>query len=115
MYLSIYQDIQLNTELPSVIFQLSRTNDDRAPTSTYGLNQSSTSTLSPSNTSVPIDTSYHEGGTSITSTALPVQSSSLSNSQGQHNIINNLQNKLIPKSLTKKDAEKDMLLINDDI
>ncbi|CAF3357420.1 unnamed protein product [Rotaria sp. Silwood1] len=92
-----------------------QTNDDRAPTSTYGLNQSSTSTLSPSNTSVPIDTSYHEGGTSITSTALPVQSSSLSNSQGQHNIINNLQNKLIPKSLTKKDAEKDMLLINDDI
>ncbi|CAF2766201.1 unnamed protein product [Rotaria sp. Silwood2] len=92
-----------------------QTNDDRAPTSTYGLNQRSTSTLSPSNTSAPVDTSYHEGGTSTTSTTLPVQSSPLSNSQGQNNIINNLQSKLIPKSLTKKDAEKDMLLINDDI
>ncbi|CAF0904046.1 unnamed protein product [Rotaria sordida] len=89
-----------------------QTNDDRAPTSTYGLNQRSINTLSPSNTSAPIDTSYHEGGTS---TALSVQSPSLSNTQGQNNIINNLQNKLIPKSLIKKDIEKDMLLINDDI
>ncbi|CAF1055274.1 unnamed protein product [Adineta steineri] len=33
----------------------------------------------------------------------------------QNNILQNLPNKLLPKSLTKKDAEKDMLLINDDI
>jgi hypothetical protein len=34
---------------------------------------------------------------------------------GQTSILQNFPNKLIPKSLTKKDAEKDMLLINDDI
>ena len=59
--------------------------------------------------------SYHEGGPTPTPTALPVQSPPLSDSQGQHNIINNLSSKLIPKSLTKKDNEKDMLLINDDV
>ncbi|CAF1124780.1 unnamed protein product [Adineta ricciae] len=33
----------------------------------------------------------------------------------QTHILQNFPNKLLPKSLTKKDAEKDMLLINDDI
>jgi len=33
----------------------------------------------------------------------------------QNSILHNLPNKLLPKSLTKKDVEKDMLLINDDI
>ncbi len=35
--------------------------------------------------------------------------------QGQNSILQNFPNKLLPKSLTKKDAEKDMLLINDDL
>ena len=33
----------------------------------------------------------------------------------QTHILQNFPNKLLPKSLIKKDAEKDMLLINDDI
>jgi len=85
-------------------------NDDRSPASTYGLNQYSTSALSSSNTPTPGDTSYHEGGTPSTPTGFPVQAPPLSNIQSH-----NLAGKLIPKSLTKKDNEKDMLLINDDI
>ncbi len=85
-------------------------NDDRSPSSTYGLNQQSTSALSSSNTPTPGDTSYHEGGTPSTPTGFPVQAPPLSNTQSH-----SLAGKLIPKSLTKKDNEKDMLLINDNI
>ncbi|CAF4058149.1 unnamed protein product [Rotaria sp. Silwood2] len=35
--------------------------------------------------------------------------------QNPNSILQNFPNKLIPKLLTKKDAEKDMLLINDDV
>jgi len=87
-----------------------QTNDDRSPASTYGLNQHSTSALSSSTTPTPGDTSYHEGGTPSTPTGFPVQAPPLSNAQGQ-----NIAGKLIPKLLTKKDNEKNMLLINDDI
>jgi hypothetical protein len=87
-----------------------QTNDDRSPASTYGLNQHSTSAVSSSNTPTPGDTSYHEGGTPSTPTGFPVQAPPLSNSPTQH-----LPGKLIPKSLTKKDNEKDMLIMNDDI
>lgn len=85
-------------------------NDDRSPASTYGLNQQSTSALSSSNTPTPGDTSYHEGGTPSTPTGFPIQSPPPSNTQSQ-----SLASKLIPKSLLKKDNEKDMLLMNDDI
>jgi hypothetical protein len=71
--------------------------------------------LSSSTTPTPGDTSYHEGGTPTTPTTFPVQAPPLSTSQGQNTIFHNLPTKLIPKSLMKKDAEKDMLLINDDI
>ncbi len=54
--------------------------------------------------------SYHESGTPATSTGYPVQAPPLSTSQSH-----SLAGKLIPKSLTKKDNEKDMLLTNDDI
>ncbi len=42
---------------------------------------------------------------------LPIETST----HGHTGILQNFPNKLIPKSLTKKDAEKDMLLINDEI
>jgi len=87
-----------------------QTGDDRSPASTYGLTQHSTSALSSSTTPTPGDTSYHEGGTPSTPTGFPVQAPPLSNAQGQ-----SVAGKLIPKSLTKKDNEKNMLLINDDI
>lgn len=90
-----------------------QTNDDRSPATGYGMTQHSTSALSSSNTPTPGEaTSYHEGGTPTTPTGFPVQAppSSSSNSSSL-----NLASKLMPKSLTKKDNEKDMLLINDDI
>lgn len=42
---------------------------------------------------------------------LPIETSI----QSPSNILQSFPNKLIPKSLTKKDAEKDMLLINDEV
>ncbi|CAF0906812.1 unnamed protein product [Adineta steineri] len=82
----------LDTELPSVIFQLPRTTDDRpSVTSPSNVNQYTTQNNEPA--TLPIEIPMHS----------------------QNNILQNLPNKLLPKSLTKKDAEKDMLLINDDI
>ncbi|CAF0872754.1 unnamed protein product [Adineta steineri] len=92
-----------------------RANDDRSPASTYGLNQHSTSALSSTNTPTPGDTSYHEGGTPTTPTGFPVQAPPITNTQNQNTILQNLSGKLIPKSFSKKDAEKDMLLLNDDL
>jgi len=102
-----------------VIFQLPRGTDDRSPASTYGLNQRSTSALSSSTTPTPAtpgDNSYHGGGSPATPTTIPIQAPPLPNTTGQSGILSNLPNKLLPKSLTtKKDTEKDMLLIDDDI
>ncbi|CAF1238827.1 unnamed protein product [Adineta ricciae] len=90
-------------------------NDEQSPASTYGLNQHSTSALSSSNTPTPGDISYHDGGTPSTPTGIPIQVPPSGNSSSQNTILQNISGKILPKSLTKKDGEKDMLLINDDI
>lgn len=46
-----------------------------------------------------------------TSTNYPVEIITASS----NSILQTIPNKLIPKSIMKKDAEKDMLLINDDV
>jgi len=66
-------------------------NDDRPPMTSSNINQNSIPSDGPA--TLPIETTI----------------------QGQTSILQNFPNKLIPKSLTKKDAEKDMLLINDDV
>lgn len=73
------------------------------------MNQHSTSALSSSNTPTPGDTSYHDGGTPSTPSGYPVQSPPPASNNS------NLVGKIIPKSFNKKDNEKDMLLINDEM
>ncbi|CAM2704563.1 unnamed protein product [Rotaria socialis] len=86
------QATHLDTEVPSVIFQLPRITDDRASVvSSTNVNPYSASTDGPA--TLPIETSI----------------------QHPNSILQNFPNKLIPKLLKKKDAEKDMLLINDDV
>lgn len=77
------------------------------------MNQHSTSALSSSNTPTPADASYHDGGTPSTPSAFPIQSPPPPPPTGSTNP--NLSSKIIPKFLNKKDNEKDMLLINDDM
>ncbi|CAF2956349.1 unnamed protein product [Rotaria sp. Silwood2] len=86
------QAAHLDTELPSVIFQLPRTTDDR-------------STVVSSSNGNPYSVSNDGPAT------LPIETTV----QNPNSILQNFPNKLIPKLLTKKDAEKDMLLINDDV
>ena len=74
------------------------------------MNQHSTSALSSSNTPTPGDASYHDGGSPPTPSGYPIQPPPPSTSTNQ-----NLSGKIIPKFSTKKDNEKDMLLINDDM
>ena len=88
-------------------------NAERSPASNYGLNQYSTSALSSSASPTPADGSYHDGGSPATPGGYPVQAPPPSS--GASNLLQQLPNKILPKALLKKDGEKDMLLINDDI
>lgn len=72
--------------------------------------------MSSSASPTPADGSYHDGGSPGTPGGYPTQAPPPSGSTaGATGLLQQLPNKLIPKSLMKKDGEKNMLLINDDI
>lgn len=75
------------------------------------MNQHSTSALSSSNTPTPGDTPYHDGGSPPTPSGYPVQPPPPPATANNSNLVG----KIIPKSLNKKDNEKDMLLVNDEM